>query len=111
MVRRSPTRYTPSPSISLEDPNGEIAVYADMYLVATDKEAGLVTVSFYQSLFEPGGEASYGTVAGVNKKKARCVSRVILSEKGRDTLLKALQDNMAAVAKIEKPKVADKAKS
>jgi hypothetical protein len=68
------------------------ATYADTFLVATENETHMSNLFFFQSQISVPSIDS-GTIHVGARKKAQCVSHLILSEKGMEALLHSLAEN------------------
>jgi hypothetical protein len=83
------------------------ATFADVFLVVREEDTGISDVYFLQSFLSTTGTqegTTRGTAAAT--KKARCVARIKLSEKGLGVLLDALAENrgLSLVSKTEEKK-------
>jgi hypothetical protein len=76
--------------VGIEDTLG---IFSDVFLIAREDETGISNIYFLQSNISI-TEPSEGTITGARPaKKAKCVARLMFSEKGFDTLLGALAEN------------------
>jgi hypothetical protein len=76
------------------------ATYADMFMVIAEKETSMFEIYFFHSQVSIPNMA-YGTAMLGGRQTAKCVSRIVLSEKGLGVLSKALEDNRAALTNIQ----------
>ena len=80
------------------------AIFADVFLVSGDPEAGNFSVYFCQKNIQLPMEAKEGSVEVPGGNEARCVARVVLTEKGLDALLDGLQKNKDFTNQIRRQK-------
>lgn len=76
---------------------GEVpATYSDVFVVVNEAETGMGSLYFYQRLLADRGVALGHTetsATAIYSPKAKCVSRIVMSQVGIDKLLGALAEN------------------
>src|SRR6185503_13212346 len=69
------------------------AVYADIFVVATEKETNMASIYFFQTqVTMPDFETGLRT-SEIKRSAANCVGRIVLAPKGMEVLLGALAEN------------------
>jgi len=89
--------------IELLDEDNLLGVYADVFLVASSEQAGIVSLSFYQTMVPTKSIESTGTKTQLRNgpQQAQMVARILLAPPGLEVLLQALREN-------KMPKIEDK---
>lgn len=72
------------------------ATYADVFLVVTESETSMSSITFFQSQLSL-QSTDFGTTHLGGRTKAKCVAQIVLSDKAMDKLLQAIVDNRAAL--------------
>lgn len=76
------------------------SIYADVFLLSSEGETGMCEIYFFQSQVAIPNLGA-GTMHVGPRNKANCVARLILSNKGVETLFQALAENRGITIKPE----------
>ncbi len=90
-------------SLKIRNLNDAPTIFADVFLVSGDPEAGIYSVYFCQKEIQvPSEMQDVGSSELSGSNEARCVARVVFSEKGLEALAEGLQGNRAFTAEIRR---------